>query len=64
MLKHHANLSKKQVKKCWILKLNSYYYQGLKSCLSSMLDSCSIDMLSVKVYENKFFRADFTPICE
>ena len=64
MLQHYANLSKKQVKKCWILKLNSYYYRGLKGCLSSMLDSCSIDMLSVKVYENHFFRADFTPIRE
>ena len=27
-----------------------------------MLDSCSIDRVSVEVYENHFFRSDFTPI--
>ena len=27
-----------------------------------MLDSCSIDNLSIEIYENQFFRSDFTPI--
>ena len=28
-----------------------------------MLDSCSIDNLSIEMYENQFFRSDFTQIC-
>ena len=27
-----------------------------------MLDSCSIDNLSIEIYKNQFFRYDFTPI--
>ena len=27
-----------------------------------MLDSCSIDNLSIEIYENQFFRSDFTHI--
>ena len=28
-----------------------------------MLDSCSIDNLSIEIYENQFSRSDFTQIC-
>ena len=28
-----------------------------------MLDSCSIDNLSIEIYENHFFKSDFTHIC-
>ena len=28
-----------------------------------MLDSCSIDTLSIEIYENQIFRYDFNPIC-
>ena len=28
-----------------------------------MLDSFSIDKLSIKIYENQIFNFDFTPIC-
>ena len=28
-----------------------------------MLDSCSIDNLSIEIYENQIFSSDFTPIC-
>ena len=28
-----------------------------------MLDSYSIDNLSIEIYENQFFRSDFIPIC-
>ena len=27
-----------------------------------MLDKCSIDKLSIEIYENKIFNSDFTPI--
>ena len=37
-------------------------YRGLKGKLSPMLDSCSIDNLSIEIYENQFFRSDFTQI--
>ena len=36
--------------------------RGLKGNFCSMLDSCSIDHLSIKIYRNQFFRSDFTPI--
>ena len=29
---------------------------------SPMLDSCSIDNISIEIYENRFFRTDFTYI--
>ena len=28
-----------------------------------MLDICSIDNLSIEIYENQFFKYDFTHIC-
>ena len=37
-------------------------YWDLKGNSSPMLDSCSIDKLSIKIYENKIFSSDFIPI--
>ena len=37
-------------------------YQGLKGSFSSMFDSCSIDNLSIEIYENQFFSFDFMHI--
>ena len=37
-------------------------YQGLKGIFSPMLDSCSINTLSIEIYENQFSKSDFTHI--
>ena len=55
------------MKKCQILKLSiatstDRFYRGLKGRFSPMFDSCSIDKLSIKIYENQIFSSDFTPI--
>ena len=46
------------MKKCWSLKfdryLNRYIYWGL--------NSCSIDTISIKIYEIGIFRFDFRPM--
>ena len=38
--------------------------KGLKSCFSPILNSCSTDRISIKVYKNQFFKSNFTPIRE
>ena len=37
-------------------------YWGLKSCSSPMLDSFSIDKLSIEVYKKQIFSSNFHPI--
>ena len=37
-------------------------YWGLKGKFNLMLDSCLTDTLSIEIYENQFFRFDFTHI--
>ena len=37
-------------------------YQGLKGLFSPMLHRCSIDNLSIEIYENQFFISNFTLI--
>ena len=38
-------------------------YRDLKGYVSLMLDSFSIDKLSIEIYENHILSFDFTPIC-
>ena len=62
-------MSKKQVKKCWILKLDSYldsyHLSRFKKAVEARnLIASSIHTIFVEVYEIQFFRANFTPFCE
>ena len=53
------------MKKCCILKLDNLttcIYRGLKGKFSPILDNCSADTLFIEIYENQFFRFDFTHI--
>ena len=45
-----------------IASLIASIYRGLKSCFNSRLDSCSIDRVSIEIYEIRIFRFDFWPI--
>ena len=51
-----------KVKKYQILKLDSQYLSRFKMMFKPMLDSYSIDELSIKVYEKEIFNSDFHPI--
>ena len=45
-----------------IANLTDCIYRGLKGLFSPMLHRCSIDNLSIKIYENLFSRSDSTYI--
>ena len=49
-----------QVRKCRILNLDNQHLSRFKeSCFSPRLDSCSTDIVSVKIYEVQFFKLIF-----
>ena len=57
------------MKKCWILKLDSYldsyHLSRFKKAVEARnLIASSIHTIFVEVYEIQFFRANFTPFCE
>ena len=43
--------------------LTDRIYRGLKCSFYPILDSCSIDKLSIEIYKNQIFSSDFIPIC-
>ena len=43
-------------------KVSCLSVRAMQICVSPMLDSCSIDKLSIEIYENQIFNSDFTSI--